>query len=169
MDLNIGVTAQQREGVRKILTRLLSDECVLYAKTRNYYWNVAGPQSTDLHKFFQAQCSQLDYTMDEVAEEIRTLGGHAPGSLAEFLQHTRLKEQPDERPDAHTMIANLLADHETVIQALRADLEMTAGKYQDSGTNDFLTGVMKEHEKMAWMLRVFEDVFLALGGVAPSL
>ena len=28
-------------------------------------------------------------------------------------------------------------------------------KYADAGTNDFLTGLMEQHEKMAWMLRAF--------------
>ena len=32
-------------------------------------------------------------------------------------------------------------------------LAACADKYQDAGTNDFLTGLMEQHEKMAWMLR----------------
>jgi len=28
-----------------------------------------------------------------------------------------------------------------------------AEQYRDIGTNDFLTGLMERHEKMAWMLR----------------
>jgi starvation-inducible DNA-binding protein len=53
------------------------------------------------------------------------------------------------------MIANLLADHETIIRHLRMDLETCGDKYHDMGTNDFLTGLMEQHEKMAWMLRAF--------------
>jgi starvation-inducible DNA-binding protein len=53
------------------------------------------------------------------------------------------------------MIANLVDDHETVIRQLRNDLETCADKYHDMGTNDFLTGLMEQHEKMAWMLRAF--------------
>ena len=49
----------------------------------------------------------------------------------------------------------LLADHETVIRQLRGDLETSMNTYQDAGTNDFLTGLMEQHEKMAWMLRAF--------------
>ena len=52
------------------------------------------------------------------------------------------------------MIANLLADHETIVRQLRSDSE-TAEKYHDMGTNDFLIGLMQKHEKMAWMLRAF--------------
>ncbi len=53
------------------------------------------------------------------------------------------------------MIANLLADHEAIIRYLREDLETVADKHHDIGTNDFLTGLMEQHEKMAWMLRAF--------------
>jgi starvation-inducible DNA-binding protein len=53
------------------------------------------------------------------------------------------------------MVANLLADHEAVIQRLRVDLETCDEEYHDMGTNDFLTGLMARHEEMAWMLRAF--------------
>ena len=53
------------------------------------------------------------------------------------------------------MLANLLADHEAVIRTLRGDLETVGDRYRDAGTNDFLTGLMEQHEKMAWMLRAF--------------
>jgi starvation-inducible DNA-binding protein len=51
------------------------------------------------------------------------------------------------------MIASLLSDHEAVIRSLRADLEACTAKFGDAGTSDFLTGLMEQHEKMAWMLR----------------
>jgi starvation-inducible DNA-binding protein len=73
--------------------------------------------------------------------------------LGEFVKQTRLKEHPGQSPAAREMIANLLADHEALIRALRVDLQTCADRYHDIGTNDFLTGVMEKHEKMAWMLR----------------
>jgi starvation-inducible DNA-binding protein len=36
---------------------------------------------------------------------------------------------------------------------LRIDCEFCTQKIKDAGTADFLTGLMKEHEKAAWMLR----------------
>ena len=36
-----------------LLMKTLADEYVLYTKTRNYHWNVTGPQFNDLHKFFE--------------------------------------------------------------------------------------------------------------------
>jgi len=155
MNPNIGISDSNRQSVVKILNTLLADEYVLYTKTRNYHWNVVGPQFNDLHKFFESQYEALNDIVDDVAERGRTLGGKAAGTLAEFSQQTRLKEQPGHYPDARTMLANLLADHEGVIQSVRGDLSAVMDKYADAGTNDFLTGVMEKHEKMAWMLRAF--------------
>ncbi len=157
MEIDIGLSKKQREGVLKILAELVADEYVLYTKTRNYHWNVVGPQFNDLHKFFESQYEELDDIVDEVAERARSLGGYALGTLAEFMEHARLKEQPVKHPDASGMIANLLRDHEAVIQNLRSDLAACAEKYGDMGTSDFLTGLMEKHEKMAWMLRSFVE------------
>jgi starvation-inducible DNA-binding protein len=155
MSPNIGLTEEQREGVVAILNTLLADEYLLYTRTRNYHWNVVGLQFNDLHKFFEAQYNELNEIVDDVAERARSLGGNALGTMAEFLKHTRLKEQPGHYPDSRSMIANLLADHEALIGHLRVDLETCVDKYHDAGTNDFLTGLMERHEKMAWMLRAF--------------
>jgi starvation-inducible DNA-binding protein len=75
--------------------------------------------------------------------------------MAEFLKSTRLQEDSGDYPEARLMLANLLADHEALIRHLRIDLETCADRYNDAGTNDFLTGLMEQHEKMAWMLRAF--------------
>jgi starvation-inducible DNA-binding protein len=155
MNPNLGIDEPQRGEIVRILNAVLADEYVLYTKTRNYHWNVVGPQFNDLHKFFEAQYEELNGFVDEVAERARTLGGHALGTLTEFLQQARLHEQPGKYPDARGMIAALLADHETLVRQLRQDVDATANKYGDVGTSDFLTGLLEKHEKMAWMLRAF--------------
>jgi len=157
MKPSIGLSDSSRNGVLKLLAPLLADEYVLYTKTRNYHWNVVGPQFNDLHKFFEAQYEELDGFVDDVAERMRQLGGRSPGTLAEFSKATRLKEQPGQHPNARDMLTALLADHEAVITALRADLATAMDKFGDAGTSDFLTGLMEKHEKMAWMLRAFVE------------
>ena len=157
MKPNIGIPDSNRDGVVSLLAPLLADEYVLYTKTRNYHWNVVGPQFNDLHKFFEAQYEALDGFVDEVAERIRQLGAKSPGTLAEFIKAMRLKEHPGQHPDAKGMLSALLADHEAVIQTLRGDLATAMDKFSDAGTSDFLTGLMEKHEKMAWMLRAFVE------------
>ena len=51
------------------------------------------------------------------------------------------------------MIWLLLQDHEALVSHLRADIQELDAQGEDFGTVDFLIGVMKEHEKHAWMLR----------------
>ena len=151
----LGVSDADLVGAAQILNTLLADEYVLYTKTRNYHWNVTGPQFNDLHRFFESQYEQLNEVVDEVAERARTLGAPAFGTLKEFSEATRLSEQAGVYPDAMAMIANLLDDHEAIVRVLRTDLETCAERYHDVGSSDFLTGLMERHEKMAWMLRSF--------------
>ena len=157
MALSIGISESNRDSIVKILNAVLADEYVLNTKTRNYHWNVVGPQFNDLHKFFEGQYEALNEAIDEVAERARALGGKAFGTLSEFSQHSRLKEQPGKQPPALTMVANLQGDHEAMVRTLRADLATVMEKCNDAGTSDFLTGLMEKHEKMAWMLRSFNE------------
>jgi starvation-inducible DNA-binding protein len=157
MSPNIGIADNDRASVVKILNTLLADEYVLYTKTRNYHWNVVGPQFNDLHKFFAEQYEALDEIVDEVAERARTLGGRSLATLAEFQEASRLKEHPGQYPAADDMLDNLLTDHEATVRHLRTDADTVGNQHHDTGTNDFLIGLMEKHEKMAWMLRAFHE------------
>jgi len=94
MKPNIGLSAKDCTEVVHVLNTLLSDEFILYTKTLNYHWNITGPHFHDLHKLLDTQYHELLETIDSVAERVRSLGGHALGSLLEFTQNTRLKEEP---------------------------------------------------------------------------
>ena len=153
MEPNIGIIDKDRKGVEKVLMALLADEYVLYTKTRNYHWNVAGPQFSNLHKFIEPQHKEPADNVDEVAELARSVGGHASGTLQEFTRHARVKEHPAHYRASREMIVDLLGDHETIMRQLREDAQMTVEKYHDVGTSDFLTGILEQHEKMGWMLR----------------
>jgi starvation-inducible DNA-binding protein len=152
---NIGIPLESRNEVAGLLNALLADEYLLYTKTRRCHWDVVGPQFSELHKFFEAQYGQLDQSIDDIAERVRSLGAKAAGTLADFLKLTSLSEQSAEYRDARHMLATLLADHETVIRNLRTGVTVCSEEHHDAGTSDFLTGLMEAHEKMAWMLRAY--------------
>jgi len=155
MGVDIGIPDDSRTRVIDILNTLLADEFLLYTKTRNYHWNVTGPQFNDLHKFFETQYEALDEVIDEVAERVRALGGRAFGTLEEFRANARLGEKAGAVPAARDMLASLLGDHEALIRALRSDVDTVTDRHRDVGTADFLTGLLEQHEKSAWMLRSF--------------
>ena len=152
MEPNIGIVTKKRKEVAKILNELLADEYVLYTKTLKFHWNVQGIVFHDFHALFKEQYEALFDIADDIAERARTLGEPAFGTMAEFIKHSRLKEEPGKNPDAVGMIKNLLTDHETIIRQMRKDLE-TCQNLGDMGTNNFLTEIMERHEKKAWMLR----------------
>ncbi len=156
-NVDIGIEAENRKEVVGILNTLLASEYVLYTKTRNYHWNVVGKDFKERHEFFQGQYEKLDEMIDEIAERTRQLGGLTVATMNEFLQIANLKENPGEYPSDLKMISNLLKDHESTIKYLRKSAKDCDEEYDDSGTNDFLIGLMEIHEKMAWMLRTHLD------------
>ncbi len=155
MKTNLGLDEKDRLGSATLLNHLLADEFLLYTKTRNYHWNITGRDFYELHKFFEQQYEALDEIMDEVAERVRSLGYFAFGTMEQFVKFSRLKESIADTTSANDMLQHLLNDHETIIRNLRQDQQTAAEKYHDAGTSDFLTGLMEQHEKMAWMLRAF--------------
>lgn len=155
--INTGLSEEQRAGVTGILQAVLSDENVLYVKTRNYHWNVTGPRFHTLHIFLEEQYELLAKKADAVAERVRQVGAFPAGTMDEFKRFTHLKEEPGNRPPADEMISDLVNDHETIIRELRQGLDDAQEKFEDAGTADFLTGLMEEHEEMAWMLRAHRE------------
>jgi starvation-inducible DNA-binding protein len=153
MKTNIGITEENRSAVSAQLSKLLADEYVLYTKTRNAHWNVEGPDFHSMHLFFESQYEQLDEIMDSVAERIRMLGHYAPATLKSFLQLTHLAELTERTNDSLGFIRELTEDHESIIEFIRGNINPFANDYKDLGTSDFITGLMEDHEKMAWMLR----------------
>jgi starvation-inducible DNA-binding protein len=151
--VHIGLTEENRTKLIERLNKTLADEHILYTKTRNYHWNVTGIHFATLHELFEQQYDRIKVMADEIAERTRMLGGTAIGTLSEFLENTRLSENPGTIPSAPDMIANLLDDHEQIISDLRKDIETVAEEYNDEGTADLLVGIMRSHDEMAWMLR----------------
>ena len=154
MKADIGISEKNSHEVAVILNALLADEQVLYTKLRNYHWNYEGSNFSEMHAFYEGQYEQLAEIIDEVAERIRMIGHYSTGRLKDFLSITRLLEQ-DYTNHQQTQLKNLLDDNETIIRQLRRDITETGDKYQDVGTADLLTGVLRQHEKMAWMIRSY--------------
>ena len=157
MKPNIGLSAKNLAAVNTMLTAVLSDAVVLYTKTRKFHWNVSGNSFMELHKLFEDHYKKLEEAIDEIAERINKLGAKTPGTMQEFLQYASLKETPGKYPTQKEMIMELLRDNEAVITQLRKNIDDCDEKYSDKGTADFLTGLMQEHETLAWTLRRYLD------------
>ena len=155
MKPNIEIADKNLKEVATLLNTLLADEYVLYTKTRNAHWNIQGNNFMELHKLFESQYDALDIIIDDTAERVRALGHFALGSLKNFLQHTQLNEENENFTDQNHIIKTLLEDHESVIHSLRNHIPIVSDEFKDLGSADFMTGLMEQHEKIAWMLRSY--------------
>ncbi len=153
MKTNIGLNDEARLEVGQILNLILADEFVLYATTRDYHWNVTGPEFRSLHQQFEEQYDQIAAWIDDVAERARAIGVGARGNFADLAKAARSSADPGIDLPAEHMLAELLALHEEMVVQLRTDSQACFENYKDAGTADFLTGLMEKHEKAAWMLR----------------
>jgi starvation-inducible DNA-binding protein len=153
MKPTIGISDRDLEEVANLLNTLLADEYVLFTKTRNAHWNVTGANFYGLHKLFQDQQEAIDRIIDDVAERVRSLGHFAIASLKSFLSVTHMDEEHDNFSDAELILQTLINDHETIIRIIRNDIIPISDKYKDLSTADFITDILKQHEKITWMLR----------------
>lgn len=153
--INIGLTEQQRQGVIELLNKDLADAYLLLVKTKKFHWDVVGPQFLTLHKLWEQHYNALTINIDACAERVRALGGYPIGTMKGFLELTSLKEHPGDVPMASEMVSSLIDDHEQVIRNMRSHVDDCSEKFSDQGTADFLTGLMEQHEEIAWMLRSF--------------
>ena len=151
MEINTGISREERETIAGGLSNLLADSYTLYLKTHNYHWNVTGPQFNTLHQMFEEQYAELATAVDEIAERIRALGIRAPGSYGEFSSLTTIEEGSGEE-SAEEMIRQLAIGQETVVRTARSAFP-AADEANDEPSADLLTQRMQLHEKNAWMLR----------------
>lgn len=133
------------------LSQVLADTYVLQLKTQNYHWNVEGPTFASLHAMFEGQYDALAAAVDEVAERIRALGAHAPGTLKEFLDTTVIAEGKS-GVSWKEMLEDLEASNRALSDSAAKCLKV-AEKAGDEVTVDMMVGRMTEHDKAAWMLR----------------
>lgn len=152
-NLNTGISGANSKKVADALNQVLADESVLYTKTLKFHWNIEGRGFHALHVFLDEQYHQLQIIIDAVAERIRKVGHFATGSMKEYLAGASLKEHPETGSVSESSISELASDHDTLIRKMRTLIDDFDEKYDDAGSSDFITGIMKEHEKMAWMLR----------------
>lgn len=151
VEVNIGISSEDRKVIAGELSKVLADTYMLYLKTHNYHWNVTGELFHSLHEQFEEQYTELADAVDEIAERIRALGHRAPGSFREYSPLTSIEEDTDS-PDAMEMVRRLAVGNEKILRTAREALR-PANNAEDEATLDLLTQRLHVHSKTAWMLR----------------
>ena len=154
MKIDIGIKDKDRKKIADGLSQFLADSYTLYLKTHNFHWNVTGPMFNTLHTMFETQYTEQWTALDDIAERIRAVGFNAPGSYAQFVKLSSIKEEPGvpEAPEWKEMVKQLVLGNEAVCRTARGVLK-TADEAGDDPSVDLLTQRLQTHEKYAWMLR----------------
>ena len=152
MKPNIGISDKNLKESIQSLSIVLADSVVLYTKTRKFHWNVSGNSFMELHQLFENNYTQLEQIIDDTAERINELGAKTIGTMKEFLALTNLTENPNNYPNQEEMINELLKDYEKIIIVIREFISKN-DETNDFGTTDYLTSVLEQNEKTAWILR----------------
>jgi starvation-inducible DNA-binding protein len=123
----------------------------LYLKTHYFHWNVEGKDFSQFHEFFGELYEEIYGSIDPMAEEIRTLGSYAPGSLARFKDLSKIEDETNV-PDAIRMVRILQMDNQIVITELKKARKM-ADEQDAHGLVNFLEDRLDKHWKHDWQLK----------------
>lgn len=155
------------QAAAQSLGRVLADSYVLMLKTQAVHWHVVGGSFVGIHTLTEEQYNEFFLAVDEIAERIRALGHDAPGSMAEYLKLSRLKEGVG-GPSDEEMVTELLSAHSTMSELLRKEIDVM-DDLDDYGSEDLLIGRLRVHEKSAWMWKSVLTQITAMKGVAAPV
>jgi starvation-inducible DNA-binding protein len=155
MNPHTRIQNQNNKVVVTFLNLLLADEYVLYTKTRTAHWNVDGANYFETHVFLENQFNTIDVIIDELAEQIRSLGHYALGSLKDFLSIAQINEDNHDFANSGKIFETLLYEHESIIRIIQHEIFSISVNLKDRETAKLLTGVLKRHKKMVSLLSAF--------------
>ncbi|MCE2842656.1 MAG: Dps family protein [Novosphingobium sp.] len=133
------------------LNALLADCFALYLKTKSFHWHVAGPQFRDLHLLFDEQATEIFALTDLIAERVRKNGADTLTSIGAIGRPTRIADQDATTQGAAAMTAELKADNEALIAALR-ETKAAAGAAGDNATDGAIDDWTDQAEQRVWFL-----------------
>lgn len=150
LPVNTGIDKKDRKVLAEHLGDVLASTYVLYAKTHNFHWNVAGPLFYGVHKLTDEQYNDLAKAIDEIAERTRAIGFPALRGLGTYIERSAVSDT-SKIPDTRKMVEILAKDHQAVAGQIREAVG-EAEKAHDVYTADLLTARIGFHEEAAWML-----------------
>ncbi len=139
------------QEVNKILNKVVAAQGVFYIRLHQFHWYVKGSDFFTLHEEFEDLYDDITADLDEVAERMLIIGGEPYSTLAEFVEHSAIKEkQADKDLSQEEMVQAVIDDLRTLIELYDEGIKITddAG---DFPSNDILIELKTEAEQKIWM------------------
>ena len=142
---------EQVEAVTMVVNTLIADALVLYLKTKNYHWHLAGSHFREYHLLFDEQAEMLLDSLDVLAERVRRIGGTTIRSVSHVTHLQSLADDNDELVPPAQMIDRLLEDNRRMAAKQREAIEICE-RNQDTPTSNVLQDLLDKTEKRIWFL-----------------
>lgn len=123
----------------------------LMLATKEAHWNVKGPTFIALHKLFDELNEEVEDYVDELAERIVQLGGHAHGTVAEVAKGTPLKAYPSGQRASEKHLMALSSHLAAVVAITRKGID-TSTEQGDTATADLFTELTRGLDKSLWFV-----------------
>jgi starvation-inducible DNA-binding protein len=138
-------------AISEALNVLLADFFAIYVKTKNFHWHISGPHFRDYHLLLDEQGAQILAATDPIAERVRKIGGTTLRSIGHINRVKRLRDSDNEAMAAPDMLAELLADNQSLVAELR-EVHTLCDEYEDVATASLIENWIDEAEQRAWFL-----------------
>ncbi|MBM3184792.1 MAG: DNA starvation/stationary phase protection protein [Bacteroidetes bacterium] len=126
------------------LNDLLSSYQIHYQNLRSLHWNIQAANFFELHTKYEQMYNRVQVIIDELAERILTLGSLPLSNLKDYIKNSIIK-------DGERGINYILSAQKELLIVERELLKLSED-LEDEGTNSFLSDLIREKEKINWML-----------------
>ena len=142
--------------IANCLNELLSDLNVFFRKLQNYHWNITGENFFEIHEKLEEYYDCVSDEIDEVAEQILTLGFQPLGTLQDYLDNTRISEAENEKVTSKEIIPILIKDFEILIKKF-TEIKEHAEEEKVYITNTLMDEYLSDYNKKLWMIKQLEN------------
>jgi starvation-inducible DNA-binding protein len=145
------LTLQEAQAITEAVNPLIADAFVLYVKTKNFHWHLAGSHFRDYHLLFDEHADSILESIDIMAERVRRVGGTTIRSISHIGQLQTIEDDNDDFVPAGEMVKRLMRDNAHITQMLRKAISV-CDKHRDSATSNRLQEILDETERRKWFL-----------------
>lgn len=140
------------EKTAKLLNELLCDFNVLFRKLQNYHWNITGKEFFTIHEKTEEYYECMAEQIDEVAEQILTLGFEPLGTLKDYLDNTQISEASNIKVKIENIVPVIIKDFEILLSKFTM-IKEHCDKENIYITSSLMDEYISDYSKKLWMIK----------------
>ena len=142
------------EKTAKALNELLCDFNVLFRKLQNYHWNITGNDFFEMHEKLEEYYECIYKQIDDVAEQIATLGYQPIGTMKDYLEFSQISEASNEKVQSAKIIPIIIKDFEILLSKFTM-IKEHCEKEKVYITSALMDEYINDYSKKLWMIKAF--------------